>query len=779
MTTPSSNIPVSVDYTSRDYYSLRDALINRVIARVGQNRWTGNDPSDFGVALIESFAYMGDLVNYYIDRVANESYLGTATQRQNVLNLASMIGYTAGGYTSAVANVTLTTIGGYNAPIGASQLTGGIARIVTANDNTFAEGDKIVVYGRDRSEYNGLVTITGKPLGTNEIEYVPASFSVTASGDGAAVTYTTTGSHTLLLGQIVTISGFTGGSAGFNLANKTITGVTDTTFTVAGTPSGSSTGSGIVVYADIATSSDVGGFVHSVGFANVPAGTQIVADVTQDNTVTQLIFTTLAQASVPFINPNGTVGTTTVLARHGIDVATLPGNQASTAISPDINGELIGYSSGLPDQSFSLLETEVDISTIKIYVENGNAFETWTSVQHLEDHLGTDKVFKVVIDGDYNIYIQFGDGIGGAIPTAGNRIKASYFVGAGLIGNIPKGSMTSIYDVPGATGTTKTLIMSKVIPANLDAATGGEMPETLDSIRHNAPRALRALTRAVTLEDFANLAVSIPQVGKANAVAALPTSVSVYIAPERSSGNSEATPGIDNTGTVTSSLVTLKGLVAGYLSDKVQIGTTVNVLDPRYTFVHIKIQYSKVSSYSQADIEAAIKAKLLTDYSYENLDFQATITPQSIENDLRSIDGITNIYISDLGTVDSSGRNTLAGAPDEIFVFSTNSTYLNLRAANTTTGLNGLQLVAGTTLALTPAFNPSIFVYTAATSNSSVNVTATSSDSGQSISISGLNTGSGASRTVSLSTGNNTIPVVVTAADGVSTQTYTVTVVKS
>ena len=90
--------PVSVDYTSRDYYSLREALLERVRERVRERtrrdnvgkEWTGEDPADFGVALVEAFAYMGDMLSYYIDRVANESYLPTATQRQNILNIAQI-----------------------------------------------------------------------------------------------------------------------------------------------------------------------------------------------------------------------------------------------------------------------------------------------------------------------------------------------------------------------------------------------------------------------------------------------------------------------------------------------------------------------------------------------------------------------------------------------------------------------------------------------------------------------------------------------------------------
>lgn len=113
MTTPVSNIPVSVDYTSRDYYSLREALIERVAARVktlGNREWSGDDPADFGVALVEAFAYMGDTINYYLDRVANESYLPTATQRQNVLNIAYSYGYTPASYKAASTTLQFTNL---------------------------------------------------------------------------------------------------------------------------------------------------------------------------------------------------------------------------------------------------------------------------------------------------------------------------------------------------------------------------------------------------------------------------------------------------------------------------------------------------------------------------------------------------------------------------------------------------------------------------------------------------------------------------------------------
>jgi hypothetical protein len=541
---------------------------------------------------------------------------------------------------------------------------------------------------------------------------------------------------------------------------------------VSGTASG-----GVVKYADIASNGTPSGYVHNIGYVTVPAGTQLLAEISSNGVVSQVIFTTKAPAVIPFVNDDGTAGSQTVLAKHGMDVSTLSSNQASTALTPDINGELIGYATGEADQVVSLIESQVDISTLVIYVENGNSFDTWISTQYLEDELSTAKKYKVSIDSDYNIFIHFGDGIGGAIPTKGARIKAAYYKGAGVLGNIPAGAITQIYDVPGAVSTTKTLIMSKVTPSNASSATGGDEPESMDSIRHNAPRALRALTRAVTLEDFANLALSIPNVGKSNAVASLPTSVSVYISPEKGVNTIEITPGVTSAGAATPELVLLKNEVAEFLADKVQIGTTVTLLDPKYSYVQVTIEYTKYSNYSQSAVESAIKSEILNNYSYENLDFQTTITPQMIEDDLRKLDGVQSASVKYLYKLpDGSGKNTIAGDVNEIFVFT--SSKITLQTASSEARLDASGGLTSS-LTLTPStFSRDIYSYSLATSNTTVTLTATASD-GQTIAIANKSTVSGASRVIDLTIGTNTIPIAVTAANGVTTKTYVITVIRS
>ena len=102
--TPPSDVPISINYTGRDYYAIREDLIARIQDRIPS--WTASDPADFGVALVEAFAYLGDLMSYYIDRNVNESFITTATQRDSVINIAQAYGYIPAGYRQSTVTLT-------------------------------------------------------------------------------------------------------------------------------------------------------------------------------------------------------------------------------------------------------------------------------------------------------------------------------------------------------------------------------------------------------------------------------------------------------------------------------------------------------------------------------------------------------------------------------------------------------------------------------------------------------------------------------------------------
>src|SRR6478736_59076 len=83
---------VVLDYTSRDFEAIRSLLVG--IGRGKFPEWvTLGETADFGTLLVELYAYMGDTMNYYIDRVGAEAFLGTASLRRSVLYIADMLGY--------------------------------------------------------------------------------------------------------------------------------------------------------------------------------------------------------------------------------------------------------------------------------------------------------------------------------------------------------------------------------------------------------------------------------------------------------------------------------------------------------------------------------------------------------------------------------------------------------------------------------------------------------------------------------------------------------------
>lgn len=99
-------LPLNLDFTDKDFSSLRARLFNG-IASVYPD-WTDREIANFGNIMIESFAFVGDVVLFYQDNQAKESRLSDAVLRKNVLAIAKMLNYTPEGNGSATANVLIT-----------------------------------------------------------------------------------------------------------------------------------------------------------------------------------------------------------------------------------------------------------------------------------------------------------------------------------------------------------------------------------------------------------------------------------------------------------------------------------------------------------------------------------------------------------------------------------------------------------------------------------------------------------------------------------------------
>lgn len=99
--------PEIIDFAATDYVSLRDALIKYVQATYPLD-YQNFIESDLGVMLIELVAYMGAVMSMKADLLANENYLATARNRNNVSKILELLGIKLKGPVSAAANAKLT-----------------------------------------------------------------------------------------------------------------------------------------------------------------------------------------------------------------------------------------------------------------------------------------------------------------------------------------------------------------------------------------------------------------------------------------------------------------------------------------------------------------------------------------------------------------------------------------------------------------------------------------------------------------------------------------------
>lgn len=235
----------------------------------------------------------------------------------------------------------------------------------------------------------------------------------------------------------------------------------------------------------------------------IPAGTQIASTSIVDGQKTQVIFETDTEQ---VIGANTTVSP--VYATQGKTIA----------------DESLGTSNGTPSQAFKLSNQNVTINSSgsNITVKVGGVPYSYSS--SLVDNTPYDSVFTTSMDSEGFTYVIFGDGIGGKIPPATYSITSTYRVGVGADGNVAAGTLASTF-----------LGSYNVSVTQLGAATGGADAESTDSIRINAPRALRTLRRAVSLKDYAYLALQVSGVAKSSADSSVWSNVNLYIAPFGSS----------------------------------------------------------------------------------------------------------------------------------------------------------------------------------------------------------------------------------------------------
>ena len=87
-----SNIGRKINYLNKDFSQFRENLINFSKTYFPQT-YTDFNESSPGMMFIEMASYIGDVLGYYIDDTLKESLLTTAEDRENLMDIANVMGY--------------------------------------------------------------------------------------------------------------------------------------------------------------------------------------------------------------------------------------------------------------------------------------------------------------------------------------------------------------------------------------------------------------------------------------------------------------------------------------------------------------------------------------------------------------------------------------------------------------------------------------------------------------------------------------------------------------
>lgn len=252
-----------------------------------------------------------------------------------------------------------------------------------------------------------------------------------------------------------------------------------------------------------------------------------------------------------------------------------------------------------PQGPYIIPNENVDASTIRARVQTSlgdTSLTTWNKSTTILDVKKDSRVFWIEEGIDGLTQVRFGDGVLGQKLDVDNIVSLDYIASSGTT---PNGAKTfSIAGVVSQSGETVSVTTSS-------PASGGNIQETVDEIRFNAPRLNATRDRAVTESDYKALILQ----SNSNI-----QSVAVW-------GGEKNDPPIY--GKVFISLNPVPGQIItdqdkdniknSIIDPKTPVAITPEFVDPEYTYLQLDVSSSydpKITSLTKGEIETAIKLQV-------------------------------------------------------------------------------------------------------------------------------------------------------------------------
>lgn len=574
--------------------------------------WTDFNESDPGIALIELFAWLADILVYRINKIPDNAYI----KFLQLLNIQPDLPVPAQAYlTFTLVSQDLPNAvpipGGTQVGLSSSSST---PIIFETTDNLYACGASLAaVQSYDGARYSVITNFNP----TDGSFWYPFSQAPQA---GAAVylgfdrAFPALGGYQFPLTILLNTPAVTGSAQG------------------ATTPS--STGSNPPIIGILEYSTATGWSAINLVSDGTGALTQTgVIQFTAPSDWAQVQYGALRKSSDPAY----------FWMRYRIDQLLGPGYQSPPQITNvlintitarntvTVQGEILGASNGLPNQTFQLSNSPVlpippnVAGIVEVDQGDGNGYTLWTQVTDFAGYTRDSLVYTL----DYSTgTVAFGDGVEGAIPhflsSDGSNLEPAdlpnirvtqYQWGGGSAGNSGANTINSLIDsVPYVASVT-----------NLLSSSGGADEESVSDAETRAPEQIRTLSRAVTVEDFVALALRTPggHIKRATAIPLQRPITQVIRAADGSVVLPPPAPGVVTVLVVPDGPDPLQPIasdqtlaaVAQYLDTFRLVTCELYVARPIYREVEIQARVIVQPSANSGDVETSLETALLNFYN--------------------------------------------------------------------------------------------------------------------------------------------------------------------
>jgi hypothetical protein len=477
-----------IDYLAKDYASFRQLMLDRLAVITPD--WKERNPADTGIALVEALAYAADHLSYYQDSVATEAYLGTARKRVSARRHARLLDYSLHDGCNARAWVRVE---------------------VSANEITLKKDSQLL------TRLEGFETrIQPKSDAYDQaLAQAPQVFEtlhdVRLLKEHNEFEFYTWGEQECTLSQGATCATLKGSFPNLEPGNVLIFKE------VRGPASGRKEDADpnhrhVVRLSKVTVTKDpLGGQFHNPPDAGVEDVTEIewmAGDGLPFDLYVSPVET--SEGEEPATVALGNV----VLADHGRTIAgdeelepdSLPyrGHYRPTLLRRHVTQRVPYDDEQARSQAVATALVQDPRATLPAVQLQSNG-ENWSARRDLlaSDRFALD--FVVEMESDGRATLRFGDNVLGREPVAGSSFKVAYRVGNGSAGNVGAGAIAHAVSEDEGIGK-----VSNPLPAR-----GGRDPETIEQIRLYAPQAFYTQKRAVTEEDYAEIAQRHPDVQRA------------------------------------------------------------------------------------------------------------------------------------------------------------------------------------------------------------------------------------------------------------------------